>query len=302
MIDTHCGHVVIAGRPNVGKSTLLNHFIGTHLAATAAKPQTTRNRILGVLSEGNYQFVFVDTPGIHAGGKRLINKVLNKTAVSSLPDADVVLFVVEAGNWREEDELVLQHLKNSNSAVVLVANKTDLLKRNQDLLPFIKKVETKYKFSEIIPCYAFDKNAVDYLLKRLKPYLPSAPFEFSPDDLTDRNMRFISTEMIREQLINALEQELPYALAVEIERYEETDSRILINAVIYVERAGQKKIVIGKQGAVLKKVGTKARKHIAKLAGQPVHLELWVKVKSGWQDNSRLLQQFGLDDTGRTAK
>lgn len=300
--ETFCGHIVIAGRPNVGKSTLLNRFVGVHLAATAAKPQTTRNRILGVLTRGNVQYVFVDTPGIHVGEKRLLNRILNKTAVGSLPGADVVLFIVEARRWREEDDLVLHYLENIDAPVILVVNKIDRLKRKEGLLPFLEKVKSKHEFKEIIPCSAFDPVSVEYLLQQLRSYLPAAPFAFSPDDITDRNMRFISAEMVREQLIQVLEQELPYALAVEIERYEETDSRIQIHAVIYVERPGQKKIVIGKQGSVLKKVGTEARKRIAELAGKPVHLELWVKVKSGWQDSARLLQQLGLNDAGYREK
>lgn len=302
MPESHCGHIVIAGRPNVGKSTLLNHFIGTHLAATATKPQTTRNRILGIYTRDNYQYIFTDTPGIHGSETHLLNRVINKTAIGSLPDADVVMFVCEAGQWRDEDELVLRHLKNLNLPVILVPNKIDRIKEKEELLPFLQKVEAKYPFAEIIPTSAFKEKTIDYLLEHLKAYLPVAEFEYSEDEMTDRNMRFISAELIREQLIHALEQELPYALAVTIEKYEETDERIYINAVIYVAREGQKKIVIGKKGGLLKKTGTEARKRIAGLAGKPVHLELWVKVKSGWQDNAGLLHEFGLDDAGQSAK
>jgi GTP-binding protein Era len=288
--------VVIAGRPNVGKSTLLNGLIGAHLAATAAKPQTTRNRILGVRTEGSHQFVFVDTPGIHLGGKRLLNRMLNKTAIASLQEADVVLFVVEAGQWTREDAEVLMHLQKIITPVVLVVNKIDLLKRREDLLPFLQKMQSQHDYAEIIPLSAFDAKTLQYLISQLQSYLPSRPFEFSEDDLTDRSMRFISAEMVREQLMSALEQELPYALAVEIEQYQETESGIDISAVIYVEREGQKKIVIGKGGGMLKKIGTEARRRIAGLAGKPVHLKLWVKIKSGWQDNAGLLRQFGLDE------
>lgn len=302
MTESHCGHIVIAGRPNVGKSTLLNKFIGAHLAATASKPQTTRNRILGIRTEDNYQYVFIDTPGIHGGQTHLLNRVINKTAIGSLLDADVVMFVCEAGQWRDEDEMVLGHLKKLDLPVLLVPNKIDRIKDKAELLPFLQKVEKKYPFAGIIPTSAFREKTTDYLLQQLKKFIPVAEFEFSEDELTDRNMRFISAEMVREQLIHLLQQELPYALAVDIEKYEETEERIFINAVIYVAREGQKKIVIGKNGGLLKKTGTEARRRIIDLAGKPVHLELWVKVKSGWQDNANLLHQFGLDDAGNSAK
>jgi len=300
--ETHCGQIVIAGRPNVGKSTLLNHFIGVHLAATAAKPQTTRNRILGIYTKDNYQYIFIDTPGIHGSETHLLNRVINKTAIGSLPDADVVMFVCEAGHWHNEDDLVLRYLKNLDLPVVLVPNKIDRLKDKGELLPFLKMVEKKYPFAAIIPTSAFREQTVGYLLQQLKTYLSPGEFAYSEEELTDRNMRFISAELVREQLIHALEQELPYALAVEIEKYDETGERIFIHAVIYVAREGQKKIVIGKKGNLLKKAGTEARKRISGLVGKPVHLELWVKVKSGWQDNANLLQQFGLDDAGKPTK
>lgn len=293
---TRCGEVVIAGRPNVGKSTLLNAFLGVHLAATSSKPQTTRNRILGICTTHTTQYIFIDTPGIHLGGKRLLNQALNKTAISTLPDARVMMFVVEAGRWTEEDETALGHIKGVTCPVVLVVNKVDKVEDRSKLLPYIESVQGKHHFSEIIPVSAFRQRNVNYLLKHLESYLPEAEFVYDADEMTDRNMRFIAAEMVREQLTQELAQELPYSLAVEIEQYKETPERVEIGAVIYVEREGQKGIVIGNQGAMLKKIGTKARKRLISLLDKRVHLELWVKVKGGWQDNANLLSQFGIDN------
>ncbi len=294
---TRCGEVVIAGRPNVGKSTLLNAFVGMHLAATASKPQTTRNRILGICTKESSQFIFIDTPGIHLGGKRLLNRALNKTAISSLPDAGVLMFVVEAGKWTEEDEVVLQHIKKVTTCpVVLVVNKVDKIEDRSKLLPYIESLQEKHDFAEIIPISAFRQRNTNYLLKHLEAYLPEKEFTYGEDEITDRNMRFIAAEMIREQLTQLLAQELPYALAVEIEEYTEGDDIVEIGAVIYVEREGQKGIVIGDKGKMLKAVGIKARKRLIALLDQRVHLRLWVKVKGGWQDNANLLNQFGIEN------
>ena len=290
-----CGYVAIIGRPNVGKSTLLNKFLGVHLAATANKPQTTRNRILGILSGADLQIIFVDTPGIHRQQKRLLNRKLNRTAQASIHGNDLVLFVVETDRWTSEDDMVLDKLKELEAPVILVINKVDTLASKEALLPFLQKTQQKLPAAEVIPVSAFDEKSVDYLLDKVIERIPNADFVFPQDTITDRPMRFHSAEMVREQLIQSLEQELPHAIAVNIERYEELDNRIEIHALIIVEREGQKRIVIGKNGQVLKKVGTIARKNIARLVDKRVHLELWVKVKSGWQDNEQMLNQFGLD-------
>ncbi len=292
---TRCGYVAIIGRPNVGKSTLLNKFLGVHLAATANKPQTTRNRILGILSGADLQIVFVDTPGIHRQQKRLLNRKLNRTAQASIHGNDLVLFVVEADRWTSEDDLVLNKLNELDAPVMLVINKIDILASKEALLPFLQKVQAKLPTAEVIPVSAFDEKSVDYLLDKVIECIPEGDFVYSQDAITDRPMRFHSAEMVREQLIQSLEQELPHAIAVNIEKYEESEDRIEIHALIIVEREGQKRIVIGKNGQVLKKVGTIARKNIARLVDKRVHLELWVKVKSGWQDSEQLLNQFGLD-------
>lgn len=295
-VETRCGQVVIAGRPNVGKSTLLNAFVGVHLAAATSKPQTTRNRIVGIASEESTQIVFLDTPGIHLGGQRLLNKTLNRTAIAALPEGDVVMFVVEAGRWTEEDETVLGHLADIKSPVVLVVNKVDNIDDKTELVPFLQLAQDKYAFAEIIPISAFRERNVRYLFKQLRGYMPEGQFAYGPDEITDRNMRFIAAEMVREQLTAELSQELPYALAVDIERFEDKDGATEIGAVIYVERDGQKGIVIGNQGKRLKSVGIKARRRIEAITGQHIRLELWVKVKGGWQDSPDMLSRFGLDD------
>ena len=292
---TRCGYVAIIGRPNVGKSTLLNKFLGVHLAATANKPQTTRNRILGVLSGSDLQVIFVDTPGIHRQQKRLLNRKLNRTAQASIHGNDLVLFVIEAGRWMSEDDLVLNKLNEVDAPILVVINKIDTLSSKEALLPFLESVQRKLPNAELIPVSAFDEKSVDYLLDKVITFIPEGEFIYAEDAITDRPMRFHSAEMVREQLIQSLEQELPHAIAVKIERYEEKERRIEIHALIIVERESQKRIVIGKNGQVLKKVGSIARKNIANLVDRPVHLELWVKVKSGWQDSETLLSQFGLD-------
>lgn len=293
--QTFCGYAVIVGRPNVGKSTLMNHILGVHLAATTPKPQTTRNRILGIHTEAEHQILFVDTPGIHANAKRLLNQRLNKTAIASLVGADVLVFLIEAGQWRDEDERVLAHLKESQTPVVLVVNKVDQIKLKEALLPFLQTVSAKYDFAEIVPMSAFKEADVSHLLASIKRYMPARDFEFSEDDMTDRSMRFVAAELVREQLMILLGAEVPYSLAVEIEYYKDSPKGVDIGAIIYVEREGQKRIVIGAGGENLKQVGTEARKRISGIIGQPVHLKLWVKVKAGWGDHPGLVDRFSLD-------
>lgn len=297
-LTQHCGRIVIAGRPNVGKSTLMNHILGTHLAATTSKPQTTRNRIIGLHTDANYQMIFVDTPGIHDDKKRLLNRRLNKTAINSLVEGDVTLFMIEAGNWGDDDLRVLKYLKETGVPVILLVNKVDLISNKETLLPFLQQVSVLHDFSEIVPMSVFREKHIHRLIEQLKPYLPEGEFEYDADDITDRSMRFVSSELIREQLMKVLGQELPYALAVEIDAYEDTPKGIFIAATIFVAREGQRRIVIGSKGATLKKVGSEARKRISGLVGQPVHLKTWVKVKAGWLDSPRMLDRFSFDREG----
>jgi len=292
---TRCGRIVIAGRPNVGKSTLLNRMLGVHLAATAPKPQTTRHRILGVRTEGDTQMVFIDTPGIHGRQKRLLNRRINRAAIAALADADLVLFVIEAGKWRDEDEAVLARLRDLPVPVILVVNKVDRVRDKTRLLPFLAEVGEKGDFAEIVPISAFREKSVRRLLEVIRRHLPEQPFLYEPDTLTDRSMRFLSAELVREQLMQALQAEVPYSVAVEVESFREQPHRIDISALIYVERESQKKIVIGEKGRVLKHVGSVARRRIAALAGKPVHLKLWVKVKPGWADDPRWLDRLDVE-------
>jgi GTP-binding protein Era len=273
----------------------MNHVLGVHLAATTPKPQTTRNRILGIHTQDDYQLVFVDTPGIHADAKKLLNRKLNKTAIATLAEADVIVFLVEAGSWTEEDRRVLEYLQAVDVPVILVANKVDRIGNKESLLPYLQAMSLRHAFAELVPISAFRAQDIDYLLEKIKAHVPRRAFEFEEDEMTDRSMRFVSSELIREQLMQALEKEVPYSVAVQIEQYEEGPKGITIGAVIYVEREGQKRIVIGKKGETLKKVGMEARKRIAGIVGCPVHTKLWVKVKEGWTENARLLEQFSLD-------
>jgi len=287
--------VVIVGRPNVGKSTLMNHVLGVHLAATTPKPQTTRNRILGIHTDGDHQIVFVDTPGIHLDARKALNRRLNKTAIGTLAEGDVIVFMVEAGRWTDEDEQVLHHLEAESAPVVLLVNKVDRIKEKAALLPYLQSVSARHDFAEIIPLSVFRERDIRRFLDVVKKYIPARPFEFDEDEMTDRSMRFVSAELIREQLMQALEKELPYALAVEVEEYQEGPNGVSIAAVVYVEREGQKRIVIGRKGEMMKKVGSEARRRIGGILGVPVHLKLWVKVKAGWSDDARLLERFTLD-------
>ena len=291
----YCGHIVIAGRPNVGKSTLMNRMLGVHLAATTPKPQTTRNRILGIHTVDNYQYVFVDTPGIHDDKNRLLNRRINRTAIGSLVEGDVILFLLEAGQWRKEDEKALGFIAEHKIPVVLIINKIDQIKKKEALLPFIQKASAFHDFGQIIPLSALREKDPRHLLDKISRYLPEGEFEYDPDELTDRSMRFISSELVREQLMFSLKQEAPYAVAVEIEDYQETEKGIHIDALIYVEREGQKRIVIGKKGAGLKTIGTEARRRISGLLEKPVHLKLWVKVKENWRESPKMLDMLSID-------
>ncbi len=294
---TRCGRIAIVGRPNVGKSTLLNGLVGHKISITAPKPQTTRHAILGIHTTGPNQFIYVDTPGLHREQGTALNRTLNRTARASLGDVDLVLFLVEALNWQAEDEQVLQLLKPLSIPVVLIVNKVDRIRDKEQLLPFLAEVSDKHSFTAVLPLSARRQKDHQRLEEVLVTYLPEGPHFYSEDEITDRSMRFLAAERVREKLTRALEKELPYALTVEIESYVEEPERDVISALIWVEREGQKKIVIGEGGSMLRRVGQAAREELVELLGRRVHLQLWVKVRKGWSDDERALLSLGFGDS-----
>lgn len=290
-----CGYVAIIGRPNVGKSTLLNAMVGKKISITTPKPQTTRNQIIGIKTIGSAQIVFIDTPGLHKAERRAMNRYMNRLASSMIVDADVVIFMIEALHFSNDEEMILQKLAETQAPVVLVINKIDKLKDKSRLLPFIDDIKTKYNFADIIPVSLKKRENVTALENLIITLLPENPHFYPDDQISDKNERFQAAEIIRENLIMFTEQELPYSTTVIIETWEDEEKLIKIGAVIWVEREGQKPIVIGKDGALLKKIGTNARKEIEKLLGKKVYLRLWVKVKSDWSDDERALQGLGYE-------
>jgi len=321
--NTHCGLVAIVGRPNVGKSTLLNRLLGQKLSITAHKPQTTRHAILGVHTVGDTQAIFTDTPGIHVKGKRMLNQVLNRTAANSMHGVDVVVFVVQAMAWNEHDERALTLVRQAagpDVSLFVFVNKVDLVDKKQQLLPFLSSLQlplasdSKTKDSnadhggnevfatvEVMPGSARAGTAVDILESKVLAALPKGPFQFDADDLTDRSSRFLAAEHVREQLTRLLSDELPYSLTVEIEQFAEEPDLLRIGAVIWVEKDSQKGIVIGKGGERLKAVGSRSRQSMEKLFGSKVFLQLWVRVKTGWADDERALNSLGYGGEAKPA-
>lgn len=292
----HCGYVAIVGRPNVGKSTLLNHILGMKLSITSRKPQTTRHQILGVKTSSESQAIYVDTPGIHRRRGSAINRYMNRAATSVLPDVDVVLFVIQAGSWHEEDQDVLERLQEVVKVpVILVINKIDQISQQSDLLKFTQNVAGKYNFEAVVPCSALKNQGIEQIEKCVTAHLPENPPFFPEDQMTDRSMRFLAAEIIREKLVRELGQELPYTSTVIIEKYVDEDALTRIHAVIHVENQGQKAIIIGSKGERLKSIGTSARKSIEQLIGNKVYLNLWVKVSEGWSNDERALRSLGYD-------
>lgn len=290
-----CGFAAIVGRPNVGKSTLLNALLGQKVSIVSPKPQTTRHRILGILTRPTAQIVFVDTPGLHGGARRAMNRHMNRAALASLQDADVNLFVVEALKWTDDDQRVLDELEKHGRPILLILNKVDKVFPKERLLPFIEELSRRARFQEIIPLSALKGTQLKELPEVIARYLPESPPHFPADQLTDRGLEFQAAEIVREKLTLRLRQELPYGLTVAIEQFKEEDGRLLVNAVIWVERTGQKAIVIGHGGEQLKEVGRAARIEMCARFGRPVHLELWVKVKENWSDNEAALKQLGYE-------
>lgn len=293
---TRCGYIAVVGRPNVGKSTLINRLIGQKISITSDKPQTTRHRILGIKTTQQAQLIYVDTPGMHSGAKKSLNRMMNRVAVGALADVDVIIFVVEAGFWQREDDIVLENVKAASAPVILLINKVDKLADKSALLPFISVVQAKTQLTEIIPVSAYKGDNLDALEDKLIALLPESAPIFGEDEVTDKNMRFIAAEIVREKLMRKLGKELPYSVAVEIELYKELPHIHEIAACIWVERDSQKAIVIGKQGSMLKEVGTQARLNLEKLLETKVNLKLWVKVKEGWSEDERIIRSLGIDE------
>jgi len=289
-----CGYVAIIGRPNVGKSTLLNNILNMKLSITSRKPQTTRHQILGVKTNEASQVIYVDTPGIHQRRGTAINKYMNRAATSVLNDVDLILFVVQVKQWTEEDQAIIEKLSTVDCPVILVVNKMDKLPNKEELLPLISDLSSHYDFSEIVPVSAMNGMNVDVLEQKITPLIPQNEHVYPDDQITDRSMRFLASEIIREKLIRELGQELPYTSTVDIEKYiEDDDGLVRIHATIYVESTGQKAIIIGKKGARLKSIGTAARQDISKMIESKVYLNLWVKVREGWSNDERALRGLG---------
>lgn len=296
MKNTKFGFVALIGRPNVGKSTLMNHLIGQKVSITSRRPQTTRNRVLGIDTQGEYQAVFVDTPGLHKEEKRAINRLMNRAAESALGDVELILLVVDATLWTDDDEMVFSKIENTKVPVVLVINKIDKLHDKATLLPLIERLSKRVSFKAIVPVSALRSTNLDDLKKLVFESLPEGPHCFSEDSITDRSSRFMAAELIREKLMRQMGDELPYSATVEIEEFKEEENLLRISAVILVERAGQKKMVIGAGGSRIKRIGTDARIDMEKLFDSKVFLNLFVKVKAGWADDERALKSLGYAD------
>ncbi len=288
-----CGFIAIVGRPNVGKSTLLNHLLEQKISITSRKPQTTRHRILGIKTVGALQYVYVDTPGIHKSQKKAINRVMNQTATSTLDGVDLVLFVVERLVFNDEDELVLQALEKVQVPVLLLINKCDLLENPEKLLPHIERMTKIREFAEIVPLSALSSYNLEVVEKCVAKYLPEGPFLYPVDQVTDRSSRFLAAEIIREKITRQLGDELPYEVTVEIEKYTIQEGVVHIHALILVDKESQKQIIIGTRGSRMKLIGCAARVDMEKAFDAKVMLNLWVKVKSGWADDERALQSLG---------
>lgn len=291
-----CGYVAIIGRPNVGKSTLLNHILGQKISITSRKPQTTRHRLLGIKTEGDYQAIYVDTPGIHQDAEKAINRYMNRAATTSIVDVDLLVFVIEKDKWTEADEWVLQQVKRADCPVLLAINKVDQLKDKSQLLPFIEEVNQKMEFAEVVPVAALHKQNLEHLEQAICERLPENIHFFPEDQITDRSQRFLAAEMVREKIMRQLGAEVPYSMTVEIEEFKDDGKTLHISALILVEREGQKRIVIGSKGSRLRTIGQEARVDMETMFEQKVMLNLWVKVKSGWSDDERALRSLGYDD------
>ena len=296
-LDTRCGMVAIVGRPNVGKSTILNQLLEQKVSITSRKPQTTRHRILGIDTRDNCQTIYVDTPGLHSEEKRAINRVMNRAASSSLGEVNLILFVVEGTRWTDDDEMVLNKIKASRLPCWLVVNKIDKIDKQEALVEQLKWLNQQYAFAETVPVCAKTGKNIEALRNLVIDAQPPSEFYFPEDYITDRSSRFMAAEIIREKLMRFTGDELPYSVTVEIEQFLQTETGMLrIGGLILVERETQKRMVIGKGGSHLKKIGSEARKDMENLFDSKVFLEMWVKVKSGWADDERALRSLGYSD------
>lgn len=291
-----CGYVAIVGRPNVGKSTLLNHLLGQKLCITSRKPQTTRHTLLGIKTQDNVQIIYVDTPGIHTNQDKAINRVMNRSASSVIADVDVVIFMLDRCEWSEADEYVAKQLSNLSVPILVALNKVDMINNRDDLLPHIEFLKGKVSAQEFLPISALRRICIEDLEDKIKSFIPSQPHLFPEDQITDRSERFLAAELVREKITRQLGAELPYQITVEIEEFRVEKNIIHISALILVEREGQKKILIGSNGARIKKVGEQARADMESLFDSKVMLRTWVKVRTGWSDDERALRSLGYMD------
>lgn len=293
---TRCGYVAIVGRPNVGKSTLLNHILGQKLAITSRKPQTTRHNMLGIKTEGEIQAVYVDTPGLHKNNEKALNRYMNRSASTALKDVDVVVFVVDRMRWTDEDQLVLEKVQYVKCPILLAVNKSDRLEDKSELLPHLNWLAEQLPQAEIVPISALLGQNLDTLEKLVGERLPESEHFYPEDQITDRSSRFLAAELIREKIMRQLGAELPYQITVEIEEFKQEGRILHIHGLILVERDGQKKIIIGDKGERIKRIGTEARKDMELLFDSKIMLNLWVKVKGGWSDDERALRSLGYGD------
>lgn len=294
-MTTYCGYIALAGRPNVGKSTLLNHILQQKISITSRKPQTTRHSILGLQTQDDVQCIYVDTPGIHQNSTKILNKMMNKTALTVLRDVDVIAFIVEGTHWREDDEYVLQLIKQTNVPSVLVVNKIDKIKEKDVLLPWLQEMSQRHSFAAIVPLSAKTGVQVDELQHTLKTFMPEGPFLFPESQCTDRSTRFMCAELVREKIFRFCGQELPYSTSVDVESFKDEEKIVRIHMLILVDKPNHKQMIIGEKGAKLKEIATLARHDMEQLLGKKVFLLCWCKVKSGWSDNERLLKQMGYE-------
>ncbi|MBB6342126.1 GTP-binding protein Era [Pseudomonas fluvialis] len=293
---SRCGYVAIVGRPNVGKSTLLNHILGQKLAITSRKPQTTRHNMLGVKTEGGVQAIYVDTPGMHKNNDKALNRYMNRSASTALKDVDVVVFVVDRTRWTDEDQMVFERIQYVECPLLIAVNKADRLEDKSELLPHLEWLAQQLPKAEIVPISALHGQNLDTLENLVASHLPEGEHFFPEDQITDRSSRFLAAELVREKIMRQLGAELPYQITVEIEEFKQEGRVLHIHALILVERDGQKKIIIGEKGERIKRIGQEARKDMEVMFDSKVMLNLWVKVKGGWSDDERALRSLGYTD------
>ncbi len=294
-MTSYCGYIALVGRPNVGKSTLLNRLLGQKLSITSRKPQTTRHTILGVQTEDAHQLVYVDTPGIHQGSKKVMNRMMNKTATNVLHDVDIIVFVVDGTHWSDEDEYVLNLIQKTSVPCILVCNKVDKIRDKSVLLPWLDAMQQRHAFHSIIPLSAKTGTQIEALQNCLKSLLPAGHHLFPDDQLTDRSTKFLCAELLREKIFRQCGQELPYATSVDIESYVDEGTLVRIHALIWVDKDSHKRMIIGEKGSKLKAMASDARLDMEHLLGKKVFLKCWCKVKSGWSDDVRVLKQMGYE-------